>query len=227
MCVSGSRIACRICRSSSVSAPSMVRSIFLPLAPARSRTSRGSLPQALPTGCMRVFITASCRSVVTRLSCCTGVRYAESSSFWVSWMSWLRVSTSSPARFMSRSSTPTSTRRLWSDREPDCEAPRAFGAALGALEGEADGGSTSAAAVAVRSAWTDSASLGGTFLPVVFAVGSGRRACGPASSRARAPPLPRRASLRRRRPRPPRLWRPGRAGRGPRRRARRGPRASR
>ena len=57
MWVSGSLISSRTWRSSSVSAPCMRRSIFLPSLRARSRTSRGSLAQALPIGCMRVFIT--------------------------------------------------------------------------------------------------------------------------------------------------------------------------
>ena len=54
----GSLITSRTCRSSSVSAPTMTRSICLPSSPERSRTTRGSFCHALPIGCMRVLIHA-------------------------------------------------------------------------------------------------------------------------------------------------------------------------
>ena len=50
----------------------MRRSIDLPRSRARSRTSRGSLLQAVPIGCIRVFMTPSCRSLVICESRCTG-----------------------------------------------------------------------------------------------------------------------------------------------------------
>ena len=79
MCVSGSLISSRTCRSSSVSAPCITSSIFLSSSRARSRTSRGSLFHALPIGCMRVFMTPSCRSEVMCDSRCSGTLNAESS----------------------------------------------------------------------------------------------------------------------------------------------------
>ena len=72
MCVSGSLISSSTWRSSSVSAPSITSSIFLSRSRARSRTRRGSLFQALPIGCMRVFITPSCRSEVMCDRRCSG-----------------------------------------------------------------------------------------------------------------------------------------------------------
>ncbi len=42
----------------------------LPHAVARSRTRRGNLLQTLPIGCMRVFMTPSCSSEVTRFRRC-------------------------------------------------------------------------------------------------------------------------------------------------------------
>ena len=80
MWVSGSLISSSTWRSSSVSAPSMTSSIFLSISRARSRTSRGSLFQALPIGCMRVFITPSCRSEVMCDSRCSGAAKPLSSS---------------------------------------------------------------------------------------------------------------------------------------------------
>ncbi len=65
MCVNGSLIRSSTCRSSSVSAPCISSSICLPSSPERSRTMRGSFCQALPIGCMRVFMTPSCSSAVT------------------------------------------------------------------------------------------------------------------------------------------------------------------
>ena len=61
----------------------------------RSRTMRGSFCQALPIGCMRVFITPSCSSAVTFDSRCSGTLKSESSLRRTISRSWLRVSTSS------------------------------------------------------------------------------------------------------------------------------------
>ena len=71
MCVSGSRIASMSVLSSSVSWPSISKRTFFPQASARSRTTRGNLLSTLPIGCIRVFITLACNSVVSRLSRCT------------------------------------------------------------------------------------------------------------------------------------------------------------
>ena len=76
MCVSGSRMASMIVLSSSVSWPSMSSRTCLPQATARSRTTRGNLLQTLPIGCIRVFMTPACSSVVSRLSRCTVPRNA-------------------------------------------------------------------------------------------------------------------------------------------------------
>ena len=72
MWVSGSLIRSSTWRSSSVSAPCISSSICLPSSADRSRTIRGSFCQALPIGCMRVFITPSCSSAVTFESRCSG-----------------------------------------------------------------------------------------------------------------------------------------------------------
>ncbi len=113
MWVSGSLISSRTWRSSSVSAPSITSSIFLPRSRPRSRTSRGSLFQAMPIGCMRVFITPSCRSEVMWDSRCSGTANIDSSRMRSSCSSWLRVSTNSLTRVISSSSTSTPTRMVW------------------------------------------------------------------------------------------------------------------
>ena len=107
MWVSGSLISSSTWRSSSVSAPSITSSIFLSMSRARSRTSRGSLFQALPIGCMRVFITPSCRSEVMCDSRCSGAVKPLFSCVRASCRSWLRVSTSSLTRVIRSSSTST------------------------------------------------------------------------------------------------------------------------
>ncbi len=68
---------------------------------------RGSLFQALPIGCMRVFITPSCRSVVMCDSRCSGTAKALFSCVRASCSSWLRVSTSSLTSVIRSSSTST------------------------------------------------------------------------------------------------------------------------
>ena len=110
MCVSGSLIASRIVRSSSVSSPSMRIDARLPHARVRSRTTRGNLLHTPLMGCMRVFITPSCRSVVMRFRRCVVAFSSVRDSLAACWRIWLRASTSSPTRFISVSSTPTSTR---------------------------------------------------------------------------------------------------------------------
>ena len=79
MCVNGSLIRSSTCRSSSVSAPCISSSICLPSSPERSRTMRGSFCQALPIGCIRVFMTPSCSSAVTLESRCSGTLNSVSS----------------------------------------------------------------------------------------------------------------------------------------------------
>ena len=77
--VSGSLIRSSTWRSSSVSAPCISSSICLPSSPERSRTMRGSFCQALPIGCIRVFMTPSCSSAVTLESRCSGTLNSVSS----------------------------------------------------------------------------------------------------------------------------------------------------
>jgi len=75
----------------------------------RSRTMRGIFEKMFETGCMRAFMTFSRRSAVTMS------RRRESmvmfGSLAVACSTWLRVSTSSPTRFIMRLSRVTSTRR--------------------------------------------------------------------------------------------------------------------
>ena len=91
MCVNGSLIRSSTWRSSSVSAPCISSSICLPSSPERSRTMRGSFCQALPIGCIRVFMTPSCSSAVTLDSRCSGTLNSVSSLRREISRSWLRV----------------------------------------------------------------------------------------------------------------------------------------
>ncbi len=50
-----------------------------------SRTTRGSLFQTIPMGCMRVFMTPSCNSVVIRFSRCEVALRAASSRSVLNW----------------------------------------------------------------------------------------------------------------------------------------------
>jgi hypothetical protein len=74
---------------------------LLAAACARSRTTRGNLLHTLPIGCMRVFMTPSCSSVVMRLRRCVAVEHealgrpAERRPS-PNCRIWLRASTSSP-----------------------------------------------------------------------------------------------------------------------------------
>ena len=113
MCVSGSLIRSSTWRSSSVSAPCISSSICLPSSPERSRTMRGSFCQALPIGCIRVFMTPSCSSAVTLESRCSGTLNSVSSLRREISSSWLRVSTSSETMVIRCSSVSTLTRIDW------------------------------------------------------------------------------------------------------------------
>ena len=91
----------------------------------RSRTTRGSLLHSVSIGCMRVFMTPSCSSPAIRLSRWV-VRARSTSSRAAACCSiWLRVSTSSPTRFISESSSVTSTRIVLSatERRPSTGSP--------------------------------------------------------------------------------------------------------
>ena len=122
--------------SNSVPAPSISRRICLPQDFARSRTSRGSLFQTTPMGCMRVFITPSCSSVVMRFKRCEVAFRVASSWRALNCRIWLRASTSSPTRFMSLSSRPTSTRMV----ESEMEGPFAVAAFSAPLAAAAESG---------------------------------------------------------------------------------------
>ena len=113
MWVSGSLIRSSTWRSSSVSAPCISSSICLPSSPERSRTMRGSFCQALPIGCIRVFMTPSCSSAVTLESRCSGTLNSVSSLRREISSSWLRVSTSSDTMVIRCSSVSTLTRIDW------------------------------------------------------------------------------------------------------------------
>ena len=113
MWVSGSLIRSSTWRSSSVSAPCISSSICLPSSPERSRTMRGSFCQALPIGCIRVFMTPSCSSAVTLDSRCSGTLNSVSSLRREISSSWLRVSTSSETMVIRCSSVSTLTRIDW------------------------------------------------------------------------------------------------------------------
>ena len=115
--VSGSLVASRMVRSSSVSLPSISTRTFLPQVRDRSRTTRGTFCQMLSMGCMRVFMTPSCSSLAMRFSRCEERTRSVSSRVLACCTIWLRVSTSSPTRFMSASSRSTSTRMLLSATE--------------------------------------------------------------------------------------------------------------
>ena len=64
MCVSGSRMSSISWRSSSVSEPSDVSSIFFSRSAESSRTRRGRFAKRRPMGCMRARMTLSCKSLV-------------------------------------------------------------------------------------------------------------------------------------------------------------------
>ncbi len=113
MCVNGSLIRSSTWRSSSVSAPCISSSICLPSSPERSRTMRGSFCQALPIGCIRVFMTPSCSSAVTLERRCSGTLNSVSSLRREISRSWLRVSTSSETIVIRCSSVSTLTRIDW------------------------------------------------------------------------------------------------------------------
>ena len=113
MWVSGSLIRSSTWRSSSVSAPCISSSICLPSSLARSRTMRGSFCQALPIGCIRVFMTPSCNSAVTVESRCSGTLNSVSSWRRLISSNWLRVSTSSETIVIRCSRVSTLTRIDW------------------------------------------------------------------------------------------------------------------
>ena len=155
MCVNGSLIRSSTWRSSSVSAPCISSSICLPSSPVRSRTMRGSFCQALPIGCIRVFMTPSCSSAVTLDSRCSGTLNSVSSLRREISRSWLRVKTSSETMVIRCSSVSTLTRIDWlailsaSWTSDSTAAARLAGFALASLAaGAASGAGAGAACLA-------------------------------------------------------------------------------
>ena len=95
---------------------------------------RGSLAHAFPIGCMRVFMTPSCRSVVTWLRRWSGTAKSLSLRPRTICSSWLRVSTSSLTIVIRFSSRSTLTRIDWlaTEDSPGSGLPELAGAGAGA-----------------------------------------------------------------------------------------------
>ncbi len=111
-CVRGSLMASMMVLSSSVSLPSISMRTFLLHSSAKSRTSRGNRSHTLPMGCMRVFMTRSCSSVVIKFKRWEAELKLLSFSVRLNCRIWLRTRTNSPTRFISLSSSSTGTRML-------------------------------------------------------------------------------------------------------------------
>ncbi|MGY3363704.1 hypothetical protein ACVWZL_000829 [Bradyrhizobium sp. GM2.4] len=170
MWVSGSLIRSSTWRSSSVSAPCISSSICLPSSLERSRTMRGSFCQALPIGCMRVFMTPSCSSAVTLDSRCNGTLNSVSSLRRDISNSWLRVSTSSETMVIRCSSVSTLTRIDWLAMLAPSAAPSSaiafFGTALSL-------GALASFAASLATGTGASAAGGGSALTSALATGTG------------------------------------------------------
>ena len=151
--VRGSRINSISWRSSSVSPPSVTKSIFLFSPAARSRTMRGRFAKTRSTGCMRARITASCKSEVVAERRCNGDFMFSSSLCRVISSNWFRVSTSSDASSIIRSSAP-SRMRIVSARFP-LAASDAPDAATGACAVSLCPAAFSASHVEVSCDWSD------------------------------------------------------------------------
>ena len=161
MWVSGSLIRSSTWRSSSVSAPCISSSICLPSSVARSRTMRGSFCQALPIGCMRVFMTPSCSSAVTLDSRCSGTLNSVSSLRRAISSNWLRVSTSSETIVIRCSSVSTLTRIDWlATLSLSCTSPSALALARAAFFGASALGSAFASTLAGSAFGAGAAALG-------------------------------------------------------------------
>ena len=146
-------------RSSSVSAPSTVKTTSLPQALARSRTVRGKRLKTCSTGCIRVLTAVSCRALVT-----VWIRWVAASTAGSSvsmLLSSLRASTSSPTRSRIEASRSTSTRTVDSaTADAAGAAVTTSGAAAGAAAtGSARGGSARGSAGS-GSAWARVAGCG-------------------------------------------------------------------
>ena len=169
--------------SSSVSWPSICNRTRRPSDCERSRTIRGIFEKTCETGCIRAFITLSRRSAVTMSS------RRDSSVMWgsdaVACSTWLRVSTSSPTRFIIRFSSVTSTRRVLSAAVP---APCARGLPTSP---SASPGAFSPAALGVGAAGSRAASAasGAGGAPGLCADPSAGNAAGDGAAIAADPPV--------------------------------------
>ncbi len=79
---------------------------------AKSRTTRGKRPKTFLIGCMRVFITAPCRSAVTTSRLETAFDISSSLVFKPRLTKRLRTNTNSPTIFMMVSKVEVSTRTV-------------------------------------------------------------------------------------------------------------------
>ncbi len=85
--------------------------------------TRGSFCQAVPMGCMRVFMTPSCNSAVTCERRCSGTLKPLSSWRRAISSNWLRVRTSSETMVIRCSSVSTLTRMVCTFETPSEEPP--------------------------------------------------------------------------------------------------------
>ncbi len=144
-CTSGSARASTRFLSRSVSSPTSSRLISFFRLRARSRTRRGKRPKTFLIGCMRVFITALCRSAVTTSRLETALAIASSPLLEPRRTSRLRTSTSSPTMFMISSRRAVSTRTVVSASAGGFSAGAAAAGLLTAAAGAALAGAAARA----------------------------------------------------------------------------------
>ena len=160
-CTSGSAKASTRLRSSSVSAPTSSRSTSFCSWRATSRATLGKRENTLPTGCMRVRMTAVCRRAVAMSRLLTARSSSSSRMRARSVFSRLRDSTSSPTRLTMASSRLVSTRMVCSVSPPALATGLPAGAGLGAGCGRGGGAGEGAATVVGTPSpcsWSSSAS---------------------------------------------------------------------
>ena len=111
-CTSGSASASTRFLSKSVSSPTSSRVISFFKLLARSRTTRGKRPNTFLIGCMRVFITAPCKSPVTTSKLAMALDMLSSLLLIPKLISLFLTSTSSPTMFIIWSRRLVSTRTV-------------------------------------------------------------------------------------------------------------------
>ncbi|MNM83368.1 hypothetical protein D3C81_954280 [compost metagenome] len=176
-CTNGSARASTRFLSRSVSSPTSSRLISFLSWRARSRTRRGKRPNTFLIGCMRVFITAVCRSAVTTSRLDTALDMASSPLFRPRRTRRLRTSTSSPTMFMISSRRAVSTRTVVSASLAPCLSAAGAGA-RGAAAGLLAGAGAGAAAAGLATGW----------LSALAATGACTLAAAGASTAATSPP---------------------------------------